>query len=131
MGLFLRKNHLRCWGGLSLLNEIGALTLSLLLKLPPRKHEPLCRSMKFLSPEVVLCLYKSTICSCMEYCCHVWAGAPYCYLDLLDKLQKQIRRSVGSSLSISFEPLARCRNIAIFSLFVGITLLDVHLNWLG
>ena len=40
-GLFLRKNHLlRCWGWLSLLNWIGALTLSLLLKLPPRKLEP-------------------------------------------------------------------------------------------
>ena len=38
MGLFLRKNHLlRCWGWLSLLNWIGGLTLTLLLKLPPRK----------------------------------------------------------------------------------------------
>ena len=26
--------------------------------------------------------------SCMEYCCHVWAGAPSCYLELLNKLQK-------------------------------------------
>ena len=41
MGLFLRKNLLlRCWGWLSLLNWIGAVTLSLLLKLPPRKLEP-------------------------------------------------------------------------------------------
>ena len=40
MGLFLRKNHLlRCRGCLSLLNWIGALTLSLLLNLPPRKLE--------------------------------------------------------------------------------------------
>ena len=40
MGLFLRKNHLlRCWGWRSFLNWIGALTLSLLLKLPPRKLE--------------------------------------------------------------------------------------------
>ena len=45
-------------------------------------------SMKFLSPEVTLYLYKSTIHPCMEYCCHVWAGAPSCYLELLDKLQK-------------------------------------------
>ena len=41
-------------------------------------------SMKFLSPEVALYLYKSTIHPCMEYCCHVWAGAPSCYLELLD-----------------------------------------------
>ena len=40
MGLFLRKNHLlRCWGWPSLLNWIGALTLSLLPKLLPRKLE--------------------------------------------------------------------------------------------
>ena len=42
MGLFVRKNCLlRCWGWLSLLNWIGALTLSLLLKKPPRelKHQ--------------------------------------------------------------------------------------------
>ena len=41
MGLFLRKNYLlRYWGWLSLLNWNGAFTLSLLLKLPPRKFEP-------------------------------------------------------------------------------------------
>ena len=41
MGLFLRTNHLlRCWGWPSLLNWIGALTWSLLLKLPSRKLEP-------------------------------------------------------------------------------------------
>ena len=38
--LFLRKNHLlKCWGCLSLINWIGAFTLSLLLKLPPGKLE--------------------------------------------------------------------------------------------
>ena len=41
VGLFLRKKHLlRCWGWLSLLNWTGVLTLSLFLKLPPRKLEP-------------------------------------------------------------------------------------------
>ena len=36
----------------------------------------------------------------------VWAGAPSCYLDLLDKLQKRICRIVGPSLAASLEPLA-------------------------
>ena len=53
-----------------------------------KKIGALIRSMKLLSPEVALYLYKSTIRPCMEYCCHVWAGAPSCYLELLDKLQK-------------------------------------------
>ena len=40
VGLFLRKNHLlRSCSWLSLLNWTGALTLPLLLKLPPRKLE--------------------------------------------------------------------------------------------
>ena len=74
--------------------------------------------MKFLSPEVVLYLhYKSIIRPCMEYCCHVWAGAPSCYLELLDKLQKWICRTAGSSLAASFEPLAHCQIVTSISLF--------------
>ena len=59
-------------------------------------------SMKFLFPEFAQYLYKSTIRPCIEYCCHVWAGAPSCYLELLDKLQKRICRTVGPSFSTSF-----------------------------
>ena len=79
IGLFLRQNDLlRCcgskldWGSyISIANtaseKIGALILS----------------MKFLSREVVLYLYKSTIRPCMEDSCHVWAGAPSCNLDFV------------------------------------------------
>ena len=59
--------------------------------------------MKFLSPEVPLYLYKSTIRPCMEYCCHVWAGAPSCYRNML-------------VLHLLLEPLAHCRNVASLSL---------------
>ena len=86
-------------------------------KTASKKIGTLIRSMKFLSPEVALYLYKSTICPCMEYCCHVWAGTPSCYLELLDKLQKQICRIVGPSLAASLEPLAHHRNVASLSLF--------------
>ena len=50
-----------------------------------KKIGALIRSMKFLSPEVALYLYKSTIRPCMEYSCHVWDGVPSCYLELLDQ----------------------------------------------
>ena len=86
-------------------------------KTTSKKIEALILSMKFLSPEVALYLYKSTIHPCMEYCCHVWSGAPGCYLDLLDQLQKRICRIVGPSLTASLEPLAHCRNVASLSLF--------------
>ena len=82
-----------------------------------KKIGALISFMKFLSPEVALYLYKSTIWTCMEYCCHAWVGAPSCYLELLDKLQKQICRTVGPSLAVSLEPLADCRNVAGLSLF--------------
>ena len=51
-------------------------------KTASKKIGALIRSMKFLSPEVALYLYKSTIRSCMEYCCHFWAGTPSRYLEL-------------------------------------------------
>ena len=73
--------------------------------------------MNFLSPEAALYLYKSIICPCMEYCCHVWAGAPSSYLEFLDKLPKQISRTVGPSLAASLEPLAHCQNVASLRLF--------------
>ena len=45
-------------------------------KTASKKIGALIRYMTFLSPEVALYLYKSTIRPCMEYCCHVWADAP-------------------------------------------------------
>ena len=56
----------------------------------------------------------------MEYCCQAWTGAPSCcFLELLDKLQNWICRTVSSSLAISFGPLAHRQDIANFSLFYG------------
>ena len=72
------------WG--SYINSIG--------KSDSKKIGALIRSMKFLSPEVALYLYKSTILSWIEYCCHFWVGTPSYYLELLDKLQKRICRTV-------------------------------------
>ena len=93
---------------------IGVLTLSLLLKLPPRKLDPwfVLWSFFFLR---LLCI--SIILQCGHACSHVWAGAPDCYFELLDKLQKRIRRTVGPSLAASLEPLIHRRNVARLSLF--------------
>ena len=49
-------------------------------------------------------------------CCHVWAGAPSCYLELLGKLQKLIWRT-WYSLVISLEPLDHHQNVTSLSLF--------------
>ena len=42
---------------------------------------------------------------------HVWAGASSWYLELLDKLQKQICRTVGPLLATTLEPLAHGQNM--------------------
>ena len=86
-------------------------------KTASKKIGALICSMKFLSPEVALYLYKSTIHPCIKHCCQVWAVAPSCYLELLDKLQTRICRTVGPSLAASLELLAHRRNVASLRLF--------------
>ena len=105
--------------------------INCIAKTASKKIGALIHSMMFLSPEVALYLYKSTIPPYMEYCCHVWVGAPSCYLKLLDKLQKWICRTVGPLLAASLEPLAHRLNIAR-GCSIGITLVDLRLssfNW--
>ena len=115
--LFSRKNRLlRCWGWLFPLNQIGALRLSLLLRLPSIELDPWFVLWSFFLLKL-LYISNSTIHPCIEYCCHIWAGAPSYYMELLDKLQKRIWRTVGPSLATSFEPLAHCQNTASLILF--------------
>ena len=52
-------------------------------------------------------------------------------LEMLDKLQKRICKTAAPSRAASQEPLAYCRNVASLSLSIGITLVDVYLNWLN
>ena len=52
----------------------------------------------------------------MEYCCDVWAGALSCHLQLLEKLQKRICRTIVPSLAVSPESLAHHRNVTSLSL---------------
>ena len=96
-----------------------------------KKIGALIHSMKFLSPQVALYLYKSTKCPHMEYCCHVSAGSPSCHLELLDKRQNQACRTDGPLLAASLEPLAHPWNLASWSIFIGITLVDILENWLN
>ena len=77
-------------------------------KTASRKVGALIGSMKFRSPKVTLYFYESTIWPCMEYCCHVCDAACSCYLELLDKLQKWIFRTIGPSLAVCHEPPIHC-----------------------
>ena len=73
-------------------------------KTASKKIGALIHSMKFLSPEVALYFYKSTIHPCMVYFCHIWAGASSCYLKLLDKLQKRYAELLVLHLLLLLNP---------------------------
>ena len=83
--------------------ESGSYIISI-AKTASKKIGALILSVKFFSPEIALYFYKSTIRPCVEYCCHVWGGAPSCYLELLDKLQKRICRTICPSLMPLLNP---------------------------
>ena len=99
-------------------------------KTASKKFGTWIHSMNFLSPDVALYLYKSTIQSCMEDYCNFWGGAPRGYLELLDKLWKWISRTLDPSLAASLEPLAHHWNVASLIFFYRYYFDRCHLNWL-
>ena len=77
----------------------------------------LYRASRYLPPESILYLYKSTIRSLMEYCCHLWAGAPKTHLQLLDRVEKRAKNLIGQPLANELLPLSVRRDVASLSLF--------------
>ena len=77
----------------------------------------LLRARSYLTPESILYLYKSSIRPCIEYCCHIWAGAPADCLSLLDRIQRRICNAIGQDLSSKLDSLSHRRNVASLSLF--------------
>ena len=59
-------------------------------KAASKKIGSLHRAKSFLTPESILYIYKSTIRPCLEYCCHIWAGAPISSLNILDRVQRRL-----------------------------------------
>ena len=78
----------------------------------------LFRARLYFTSEQLLLLYKAQIRPTLEYCCHVWGGAPAMYLNLLDRIQRKAIRLIGdSSLTSSLQSLGLRRNVACLSLF--------------
>ena len=82
-----------------------------------QKVGSLYRARAYLTPECILYLYKASIRPCMEYCCHLWAGAPAHLLNLLDRIQNRVCNMVGPQLSLKLQPLSHRRDVASLSLF--------------
>lgn len=76
----------------------------------------LYRASRYLHPQAVLYLYKSTIRPLMEHCCHLWAGAPRSHLNSLNRVERRVRNLVGA-LAAELHPLPVRRDVASLSLF--------------
>ena len=73
---------------------------------------------KFLSSEVVFYLCETIIKPDMEYCCHIWAGVPSCFLNILDILQKKLCKKFGLLLGVYLESLVHNQSAASLNLFL-------------
>ena len=78
----------------------------------------LSRAREFFSSSHLLTIYKSQIRPSLEYCSHVWGGAPKSTLCLLDKVQfKAIRLTNKPNATLSLQPLSHCRLVGDLSIF--------------
>ena len=78
----------------------------------------LSRARGFFSPSQLLTIYKSQIRPSLEYCSHVWGGAPRSSLHLLDNVQsKAIRLINNPSLTKCLQSLSHRRLVADLSIF--------------
>ena len=77
----------------------------------------LSRARGFFSPSQLLTIYKSQIRPSLEYCFHVWGGAPRSSLHLLDKVQSEAIRLIDNpSLTKSLQSLSHRRLVAGLSI---------------
>ena len=78
----------------------------------------LSRARGYFSPSQLLTIYKSQIRPSLEYCSHVWGGAPKSSLHLLDRVQsKAIRLINNPNLTNSLQSLSHRRLVADLSIF--------------
>ena len=78
----------------------------------------LARARGFSSSSHLLNIYKSQIRPSLEYCSHVWGGAPKSTLCLLDKVQsKDIPLINNPNLTKSLQPLSHRRLVGYLSIF--------------
>ena len=106
---------------------MGPLYIISIAKTASKKIGALIRSMNFFL-QGLLCI---AIRPCMEYCCHVWAGSPSCYLELLDKLQSEYVGLLVIHLLLLWNPWLIVKMWPSQDFPVGITLVDFLQNWLN
>jgi Reverse transcriptase (RNA-dependent DNA polymerase)/Endonuclease-reverse transcriptase len=78
----------------------------------------LFRARRYFSSEQLLTLYKSQVRPTLEYCSHIWGGAPKSTLRLLDIVQKRAIRLINNpNLTDSLQSLTHRRAVAALCIF--------------
>ena len=107
--------------GLSLSSNLtGKIQIHSLAKHASQKLGFDARIRRFFSSSHLLTICKSQIRPSLEYCSHVWGGAPKSTLCLLDQVQsKAIRVINNANLIKSLQPLSHHRLVGDLSIFYG------------
>ena len=128
LSMLLRKNHLlRCWGWPSLLNWIGAPTLSPLLKLPPKKLELWLVLWSLFLLRLLCVSINPLYAHVLEYCCHVWAGAP----NARQATKNEFAGLLVLHLLLLLNPWLTVEMWPTKVFSIGIALVDNFQNWLN
>ena len=89
-----------------------------IVKSASRKLGFLFRARRYFTPEQLLTLYKSQVRPTLEYCSHIWGGAPKTTLKLLDSVQRRAVRLINKhSLTGTLQSLSQRRAVAALSIF--------------
>ncbi|CAH2236892.1 jg20301 [Pararge aegeria aegeria] len=76
------------------------------------------RAKSYFASKHILQLYKAQVRPHMEYCSHLWAGAPLYQLIPFDRIQKRVvRLVVNPKLTSSLESLGHRRDVSSFCVF--------------
>lgn len=88
------------------------------VKLASKKLGVLNRSKQYFTPGQRLLLYKAQVRPHLEYCSHLWAGAPAYQLGPCDSIQRRATRIVDDTvLTSDIEPLGLRRDVASLCVF--------------
>ncbi|VVD05208.1 unnamed protein product [Leptidea sinapis] len=92
-----------------------------LVQMASKKLGVINRARQYFKPAHILALNKSQVRLHMEYCCHLWSGAPQYPLDPFDRLQRRAARIVGDLvLCERLDHLALRRDVASLCVFYRI-----------
>ena len=79
------------------------------------------RARQYFAPDHRLVLYKAQVRPHLEYCCHLWSGAPNCYLLLFDRIQRWAVRFIDDlKISTRLDSLSLRRDVASLCVFYRI-----------